>query len=223
MFIRGSFTGFDSASTQRTIRGSGGARTKCGQCAPSGDPQAKQLLGLCLLEVQDWPAAAIQLEQAAKLAPEVASTHFSLGCVYEEIGRLDEASRCFRRTITLNPAHVQALCRLGQSLIQDLDYPSALDLAERAFAVEPDSPAGRTLMAGALAGLKPQRAHIVMRFGSWNWSRPRPARSSCSVRPPPVPRRNEKTEASFFLRDHHGLARELCLLRTGPCAQGSGR
>lgn len=117
------------------------------------DPQAKQLLGLCLLEVQDWPAAAIQLEQAAKLAPEVASTHFSLGCVYEEIGRLDEASRCFRRTITLNPAHVQALCRLGQSLIQDLDYPSALDLAERALAVEPDSPAGHTLMAGALAGL----------------------------------------------------------------------
>jgi tetratricopeptide (TPR) repeat protein len=51
------------------------------------------IYGRVLLESDDWPAAAKELETAVRLAPDSADAHYSLATAYSRLGRKEEAQR----------------------------------------------------------------------------------------------------------------------------------
>jgi tetratricopeptide (TPR) repeat protein len=116
------------------------------------EPQGNHQLGLCFLDLRDWPSAEAQLRKAANLAPHNAATQASLGIVLEHLGRAAEARRCFQRATTLNPRYVLGLIELGNSLVRELDFSRAEECARQILAIEPNSANGHRLMANALVG-----------------------------------------------------------------------
>jgi len=117
------------------------------------DPQALFQHGLCEKELENWVTAEASLQSAARLAPHVGPIQYNLGVVLQELGRSNEAARSLRRAVALNPAHVDSLYRLGQTLAHELDYQGAADHAELILTIDPDSIPGHSLLATALIGL----------------------------------------------------------------------
>jgi tetratricopeptide (TPR) repeat protein len=74
------------------------------------------LLGVEFYRAQAYELAIIQLEQAARMAPEAASIHLNLGGAYYGKERLDEAEREFRTALALDPNHVRAHWFRGRCL-----------------------------------------------------------------------------------------------------------
>lgn len=65
--------------------------------------------------------------RATALAPASGEAHFTLGQVYKEQGRLDDASQELRTAVSLDPQHSQALSTLG---MLKLDQGSLAEAAE---------------------------------------------------------------------------------------------
>jgi hypothetical protein len=60
--------------------------------------------------------AAASFERALALRPEYAEAHYNLGCVFEDLGRLNEALARMARALEIKPDYSQA--RFGQALAQ---------------------------------------------------------------------------------------------------------
>ncbi len=85
-------------------------------------------LGVHFYSVEAYDLAIVQLEQATRLAPDVASIHFNLGGAYYGKGRIEDAEREFQEALDLDPGHARAhwfhgLClermaRLGEALAE---------------------------------------------------------------------------------------------------------
>ena len=83
-------------------------------------------LGVHFYSVGAYDLAIAQLEEAVRLAPEMASIHFNLGGAYYGKGRVADAEREFRLALERDPGHARAhwfrgLCleslgRLGEAL-----------------------------------------------------------------------------------------------------------
>ncbi len=65
-------------------------------------------LGVHFYAVGAYDLAIVQLEEAARLAPEVACIHFNLGGAYYGKERTADAEREFRQTLEIEPGHVRA-------------------------------------------------------------------------------------------------------------------
>jgi tetratricopeptide (TPR) repeat protein len=65
-------------------------------------------LGVHFYQVGAYDLAIAQLEQAVRLAPEVASLHFNLGGAYYGKGRVADAEREFRLALELVPDHARS-------------------------------------------------------------------------------------------------------------------
>ena len=65
-------------------------------------------LGVHFYAVGAYDLAIVQLEEAARLAPEVACIHFNLGGAYYGKERTAEAEREFRQTLEIEPGHARA-------------------------------------------------------------------------------------------------------------------
>jgi tetratricopeptide (TPR) repeat protein len=82
------------------------------------------------------------LESARKHMPANEQLLFSLGAAYEEHRRYDRAERAFRELIAANATHAPALNYLGYMLADRGEkLPEAVDLIQRALAVDEDNPA----------------------------------------------------------------------------------
>jgi tetratricopeptide (TPR) repeat protein len=99
------------------------------------------LLAVALQEAGHTDRAITALEEAASQAPGDQDVLFALGAAYDRGGRFEDAERAFRRVISRDSAHADALNYLGYMLAdrgERLD--EAVRLIGRALAVEADNP-----------------------------------------------------------------------------------
>lgn len=75
--------------------------------------EAIQLLGLTALQTSQYDLAMDLLEKSVNLRPEVPNYHNNLGLVFQRIGRLENARKCFFKAIQLNPDFPEACYNLG--------------------------------------------------------------------------------------------------------------
>jgi Flp pilus assembly protein TadD len=97
----------------------------------------RRALGAAYLRAGRVPDAVRTLEEAVRLAPRDATTHYNLGHALAASGRLDEALRHFRTATRLLPSFVEAHNNAGVVLRQ-LGQPGPAEAAFRAaVAAEP--------------------------------------------------------------------------------------
>ncbi len=91
------------------------------------------------VEVNDFAAAARDLDEAIALAPAWAAAHYERGKVWLRADDMEKAAASFQRAADLLPGFAPAWSNLGGTL-GELDRPTeALAAFERALALEPSS------------------------------------------------------------------------------------
>lgn len=92
------------------------------------------------MEVNDFDAAARDLDEALALAPDWPAAHFERGKLWLRVDDMVKASEAFQMAATGLPRFAPAWANLGATL-GELDRPAeALAAFEHALAVEPDNP-----------------------------------------------------------------------------------
>jgi tetratricopeptide (TPR) repeat protein len=92
------------------------------------------------MEVNDLDAAARDLDEALRQAPDWPAAHFERGKLWLRVDDMERASESFRRAATGMPGLASAWANLGATL-GELDRPhEALAAFERALAADPDNP-----------------------------------------------------------------------------------
>jgi tetratricopeptide (TPR) repeat protein len=92
------------------------------------------------VEVNDFEAAARDLDEAISLAPDWAAAHYERGKVWLRADDMGKAAESFQRTTELLPGFAPAWSNLGGTL-GELDRPKeALAAFERGLALDPSSP-----------------------------------------------------------------------------------
>ncbi len=87
------------------------------------------------------PAAALPLlAKAVELYPAYAEALLTLGEVYRQLGRADEAIAAFRRALAVRPHMFQAHVGLGSLYVQRGDHQRALDQLLLALEQQPEQP-----------------------------------------------------------------------------------
>jgi protein O-mannosyl-transferase len=69
-------------------------------------------IGILLLGMHDHAGAAAEFERAVALEPGAVDAWGNLGIAYQELGKRDEAIRCYERVLALRPGHPAAKERL---------------------------------------------------------------------------------------------------------------
>lgn len=106
-----------------------------------GFGEAHLLRGVALMD-QDHLLSAAHLVAACRHSPKNAEAWYNYGVFLQHIDRLGPAMDCYRRAISLNPNHLDAL-RNGVQLIRVHEYfEEALLLARRLIRLRPDHPDG---------------------------------------------------------------------------------
>lgn len=124
------------------------------------DPILQQLHGIeQLLVGGDLPAAAAQLDAVARVAPNDPRVHLIGAHMAEAAGRPDDALHHTRRAASLSPAWAVPATELALLLARMGRTPEALDAAQQAVALAPNSLQVLTGMVGiAHQALNPQLA-----------------------------------------------------------------
>lgn len=92
------------------------------------------------MEVNDFDAAARDLDDAITLAPDWAAAHYERGKLWLRVDDMMKASEAFQIAANLLPRFAPAWANLGGTL-GELDRPAeALTAFEHALAQEPDNP-----------------------------------------------------------------------------------
>jgi Flp pilus assembly protein TadD len=104
------------------------------------EPDVK-LRARSLLAAGDSNAAWHLLRQACRADNDDAETWFLFAGVSASLDRLDEVVEGCRRTVVLEPRHVQAWYNLGLACFHLRRWEDAMSAFQAALAIEPDSPA----------------------------------------------------------------------------------
>ena len=108
----------------------------------------------------NWPAAEADFRRAIELDPRMALAHLSLGHVLSQMERHSEAEPVTRRARELDPLSPMVFALSSQVAFQARDYPSALDHALQAIALDEKFWIGHMMRAQALEALKQPEASI---------------------------------------------------------------
>jgi len=100
---------------------------------------ALTLLGRCLSATGDLPGAGHYLSRAIEIDPTQATPYLHLGDVNVQIGRTQEALRCYRRAVQLQPGDVKILNGYAVALWGMGQLDEARSLFQRAVEIEPDN------------------------------------------------------------------------------------
>jgi tetratricopeptide (TPR) repeat protein len=95
------------------------------------DPKSAQLhylTGLALVAEKRPDEAQTELEQSARLDPEVLKPHIVLATVYEETGKRAEAEDQWRKALAIDPKSEDALEGLANDLMASQDYSGVVQL-----------------------------------------------------------------------------------------------
>lgn len=114
---------------------------RCVQFLEQGrTPAALVATASACMEVNDFAAAARDLDEAIDKAPDWAAARYERGKLWLRADDMAKASDCFRRATELLPGFGPAWANLGGTL-GELDRPEeALAAFERALAIDPASP-----------------------------------------------------------------------------------
>lgn len=114
---------------------------KCIEFLKSGrTPEALVATASACVEVNDFEAAARELDDAVALAPDWAAAHYERGKLWLRRDDMARAAGSFQRAAELLPGFAPAWANLGATL-GELDRPAeALAAFERALALDPASP-----------------------------------------------------------------------------------
>jgi Flp pilus assembly protein TadD len=83
--------------------------------------------------------------------PNLQDPPYTLGILYMQLGRLDEAVVQLRKAVALRPENGDAWAILGSTLKQDSRLPEAVEALEKAIPLLPGQPGPRVTLAGVLA------------------------------------------------------------------------
>ncbi|MCW3098383.1 MAG: lipoprotein NlpI [Chthonomonadaceae bacterium] len=94
-------------------------------------------------EARQWPQACEAYEAGLKLdagKPSAGYWLYSMGYCYKQMKQLKEAEDCFKRGIAANPAYSLNYEELTRLYSFQLRYAEAVEMAEEANRLNPDSP-----------------------------------------------------------------------------------
>jgi Tfp pilus assembly protein PilF len=111
------------------------------------NPRMRLNLGNVYLERGDVDAALLQLEQAVRLEPDVASYHNSLALAYQAKGWPDKAVEQLRETLRLDPDSGMAYANLSTIYRTQGRFREAIASARKAVELLPHSAAARVNLA----------------------------------------------------------------------------
>lgn len=86
----------------------------------------------------DWPAAEVAYRKAIQLDPGYPLGHRMLGVVLSHMCRHEEAQAAIRRARELDPLYVMHQSLSSQIAFAARDYPTAVQYARQAVAIDPD-------------------------------------------------------------------------------------
>jgi tetratricopeptide (TPR) repeat protein len=95
------------------------------------------------------------LRKAVQLYPQNAETHYILGVLLKECGRLEEAGRAFEGAIRLNLQNAEAHYNLGVSLKENGRFEEAERAFQTAIRLNPQDASGSGSVAGLLQESRP--------------------------------------------------------------------
>ncbi len=96
-------------------------------------------MGLNRQRLGDYGQAASDFQQAIKLAPSDAQSHFELGSCYFRMGKSGEALRQFTAALALEPWYTRADEALAEIYLQKQDYARAREHLDHLLSVDPAS------------------------------------------------------------------------------------
>jgi hypothetical protein len=96
------------------------------------------------------PEAVASYQQALRLRPDSAATHYSLGSALQVQGKFAEAAASYREALRLRPDYVEALNNLGNTLREQGQLSESVASFERAMILRPQSVEAYINLAAAL-------------------------------------------------------------------------
>jgi tetratricopeptide (TPR) repeat protein len=96
-------------------------------------------LGMTLAALESTQEAREQFERSIALAPEQTESYFRLGLIELNMKELDEGAANFRMVLTRDPKHTGALSGLGRVAFEQKRYSDAIELLQRALAIDDSS------------------------------------------------------------------------------------
>ena len=85
----------------------------------------------------------VLLQQAVRLRPKAKEAINNLGLAYADLGRFDQAERCYRDALRLDPGYADAHANLGNTYKEQGRTNEALACYQLALALEPRSASSR--------------------------------------------------------------------------------
>jgi hypothetical protein len=108
-------------------------------------------VALLYLELSEPMRAAAHFQTVVELQPRSAPALFNLGTALMDAGRLDDAVKCLRQSLDINPDYVLARINLGNVLASLGALEEAVEQYRRALALEPDNAVVRSNLSRVLA------------------------------------------------------------------------
>jgi tetratricopeptide (TPR) repeat protein len=91
---------------------------------------------MTLAALESTQEAREQFERSIVLSPEQTESYFRLGLIELNVKDLNEADTNFRQVLTRDSKHAGALSGLGRVAFEQKRYPDAIDLLQRAIAID---------------------------------------------------------------------------------------
>lgn len=138
------------------------------RAALDADPdnaQARQLLAVLSLQSGRPAQAADLLTEGARRHPQTVEIWANLGGVLGALNRFDDADRCFRRALALDPAHVAANQNIAAAFMRRRRPAASVRAYRRTLALDPGNAAAQARLSAAQAewGEKLARADRLAR------------------------------------------------------------
>ena len=105
--------------------------------------EAHLMLGAARMAIYEASGAVDELALAVKLNPKLPSAHYIYGTALLTLGHREEAMRCFREELAIDPNEFGSNLYLGVLLNQSQEYKEAMPYLARALQVRPGEPAAR--------------------------------------------------------------------------------
>ena len=123
------------------------------QTSLKNQAQYHHLVGLCELKTENYERAIRSFLKSVKLAPHNGGFRSNLAISYQKNGQLDKADTLLRSVVLENPTNVQAVCSLGNVLLEKGEIQEAYSQFESADRMVPNSFPILYAMAGVLRKL----------------------------------------------------------------------